>query len=67
MFAIGTYEWRQKKWAKNIAKCPKCKKYHNIIWSTVKDSNGNVYQTKTIGAVRCKGKTYLVAIKGKLL
>jgi uncharacterized metal-binding protein (TIGR02443 family) len=62
MFAIGNEELKKLKSAGETAKCPKCNKMHKIVWG--KENN---VETKSIGAVKCKGKSYLVAVDGKAI
>lgn len=48
--------------AEEQAQCPHCLEVHPIIWGEVKGKPSHL-----LGAVKCDGKTWLVAVGGKLL
>ena len=67
MFAIGYDELKKLKRAGETATCPKCGKSHNIILGEEINKDGTKSITKSIGAVKCESKTYLVSVHGKLI
>jgi hypothetical protein len=47
--------------------CPRCKKKHLIRYGHQVESDGTKTPSRMIGFVRCKGKSYLVSVRGMLV
>jgi len=64
MFAVGNEELGRDITNDKTAKCPNCGKNHKLRWGV--DTKTGL-ETKTLGFVRCKKSSYLVAVGGKTI
>ncbi len=49
------------------AECPSCGLKHKVEWGKTEDKRGMLVESRTLGAVQCKGTDYIVAFNDMAL
>jgi hypothetical protein len=65
--AIGNGELANNEDVGDTILCPRCKKHHDIEYGDEVLKDGTRKPSKILAFYRCKGKSYLAGIGGKLI
>ena len=67
MYAIGNNELMRKRPAGKYTVCPHCGKRRIIKHGKLINKDGTRSESKVLGFVNCKNKSYMVSLMGKLI